>query len=97
LKLSLFSETPASPVAAHLTLRRRRRLRHMTSLTRDLRLAIRSLSKSPGFTVVVLLTLTLGLGANVAIFSVVNGVLLRPLDFRRPSELVSLSEINHKT
>src|SRR5579864_1156902 len=69
----------------------------MTSIARDLRLAVRSLLKSPGFTVVVLLTLTLGLGANVAIFSVVNGVLLRPLDFNRPAELVNISEINRKT
>lgn len=58
---------------------------------------MRSLLKSPGYTVVVLLTLTLGLGANVAIFSVVNGVLLRPLDFHRPAELVNISEINQKT
>jgi len=60
----------------------------VNSLFQDLRLSLRGLARTPGFTAVVLLTLALGIGANAAIFSVVNGVLLRPLPFRDPDGIV---------
>src|SRR5438046_10119193 len=58
----------------------------------DLKLAFRQFGNSPGFTLIAVLTLALGIGANTAIFSVVEGVLMRPLPFPHPERLVRIYE-----
>src|SRR6516162_4368688 len=64
----------------------------LESLRRDLRLSLRALRRTPGFTVIAILVMGLGIGANVGLFTVVRGVLLKPLPFRDADRLIMLYE-----
>ncbi len=68
-----------------------RRVNFLEDLVQDVRYTIRSLAESPGFTAVVVATLALGIGANIAIFTIVHGVLLRPLNYPKPDQLMYLT------
>ena len=63
-------------------------------MLKDVRFALRTLRRSPSFTLVVMTTLGLGIGINTAIFSLVNGVLLRPLPYDQPERVMTLWEAN---
>jgi predicted permease len=83
--------TFGNPARWHERLRELWQFRNIENLLRDLIFSVRMLKKSPGFTTVALLTLALGVGANAAVFSLINGLLLRPLPVPRNEQLAVLA------
>ena len=73
-----------------------RRVNTIENLARDLRFGLRSLGRTPAFTVVAVLTLALGIGANTAVFSVVRAALIRPLPYAEPDRLITVGEVRRQ-
>src|SRR5687767_13887700 len=90
-ELRSHTEIAAGASQAMDALRDQRGLPWLDDLARDVIHGLRTLRRTPVFTAVALLTLALGIGANTAIFSIVNGVILRPLDFPKPRQLMYLT------
>jgi len=82
-----------NPVRIREEIYRMNTISPLETFGRDLRLALRGMRRRPGFTVAVVLTLALGIGANTAIFGVVDGVLIKPLSYPKAGELVSIKQV----
>ena len=82
-----------NPVRIREEIYRMNTISPLDTLGRDLRLALRGIRRRPGFTLAVVLTLALGIGANTAIFGVVDGVLIKPLPYPDADELVSIEQV----